>query len=94
MKTWTCSCGWTRKRRRRTATALTALLLTTTAAATPPAPSADEEAPDAPPSLELLEFLADWESADGQWVDPRHLGLEASEDGDPAPAKEDDDHDR
>ena len=93
MKTWTCSCGWTHKHRRRTATALTALLLTTAATAQP-APDADEEAPDAPPSLELLEFLADWESADGQWVDPRHLGLEAPEDDDLAPPTEDDEHDR
>jgi len=28
-----------------------------------------EELPDA----ELLEFLADWESEDGQWIDPTTL---------------------
>ncbi len=27
-------------------------------------------AEDKQPSLELLEFLADWETDDGQWIDP------------------------
>ncbi|MCW8944639.1 MAG: hypothetical protein OQL27_07675 [Sedimenticola sp.] len=30
---------------------------------------ASEELPDA----ELLEFLADWETEDGQWIDPTTL---------------------
>ena len=32
-------------------------------------------APDAvePPSMELLEFLGDWESKDGEWLDPLQL---------------------
>jgi hypothetical protein len=25
------------------------------------------------PSLELLEFLADWETSEGQWIDPTEL---------------------
>lgn len=25
------------------------------------------------PSLEMLEFLADWETADGKWIDPAIL---------------------
>jgi hypothetical protein len=25
---------------------------------------------DAPPSMEMLEFLANWETARGDWVDP------------------------
>ena len=28
---------------------------------------------DSLPAMELLEFLADWETADGQWVDPLEL---------------------
>jgi len=30
---------------------------------------AEADAPD----TELLEFLADWETADGQWIDPSSL---------------------
>ena len=26
-----------------------------------------------PPSMELLEFLLEWETGDGQWVDPAEL---------------------
>lgn len=26
-----------------------------------------------PPSLELLEFLADWETSEGRWIDPTEL---------------------
>jgi len=26
-----------------------------------------------PPSLELLEFLADWETSQGSWIDPTEL---------------------
>lgn|GEM_PF-2015101 len=25
------------------------------------------------PSVELLEFLGDWETADGEWIDPTEL---------------------
>ena len=25
------------------------------------------------PSIELLEFLGDWETADGEWIDPAEL---------------------
>ena len=25
------------------------------------------------PSLELLEFLGDWETDDGEWIDPEEL---------------------
>jgi hypothetical protein len=28
---------------------------------------------DGLPGIELLEFLADWETSDGQWVDPVEL---------------------
>ncbi len=38
-----------------------------------------EEEPD-PPSAELLEFLADWETADGGWLDPMEFMEETSED--------------
>lgn len=30
-------------------------------------------APEAPPSLEFLEFLADWQTEDGELVDPMEL---------------------
>jgi hypothetical protein len=28
---------------------------------------------DSLPAMELLEFLADWETTDGRWVDPLEL---------------------
>lgn len=28
---------------------------------------------DTPPSLEFLEFLADWESDQGEWIDPLQM---------------------
>lgn len=31
------------------------------------------EAEDAPPSMELLEFLGSWETPEGEWVDPLQL---------------------
>jgi hypothetical protein len=34
---------------------------------------AEEPESEAPPSLELLEFLAEWETEDGEWVDPALL---------------------
>ena len=30
------------------------------------------------PSLEMLEFLADWETTDGKWIDPAILQQENS----------------
>ncbi len=36
---------------------------------------AEADAPD----TELLEFLADWETTDGQWVDPSSLDDASSE---------------
>ena len=35
--------------------------------------AADEVA--APPSMELLEFLGEWETDDGEWLDPTKLDL-------------------
>ena len=35
-----------------------------------------------PPSLELLEFLSEWQDEDGKWVDP--FDVPDSEDGEPA----------
>jgi len=32
-----------------------------------------EQATEDIPSLEMLEFLADWETSDGQWIDPAVL---------------------
>jgi len=29
--------------------------------------------PDAPPSEELLEFLGEWETPDGEWIDPQGI---------------------
>jgi len=37
-----------------------------------PAP-AGEKTTEEPPSQELLEFLADWETASGKWIDPTCL---------------------
>lgn len=43
---------------------------------------------DSVPPMELLEFLADWETTDGQWVDPLELEelsvppLQARDEGD------------
>jgi len=33
-------------------------------------PGFAEQENDDMPGLEMLEFLADWETADGQWIDP------------------------
>lgn len=38
-------------------------------------------AEDAAPSLELLEFLGSFETADGQWVDPTELEAPPAEEG-------------
>ncbi len=37
------------------------------------AETAETQAGDEAPSLELLEFLGEWESSDGEWVDPADL---------------------
>jgi len=34
---------------------------------------AEEPEGEAPPTLELLEFLAEWETDDGEWIDPAML---------------------
>jgi len=39
-------------------------------------PGFAEQPDDDIPDLEMLEFLADWETADGQWIDPATLQLE------------------
>ena len=39
-------------------------------------PGLAEQVNDDIPSLEMLEFLADWETADGQWIDPAILQQE------------------
>lgn len=31
---------------------------------------AEPEDQETPPSAELLEFLGEWETVDGQWIDP------------------------
>ena len=38
-----------------------------------PISQAETREDDAVPSLELLEFLAEWETDDGQWLDPETL---------------------
>lgn len=57
-----------------------ALVLTQTADPENPSPEVDSEAVQ--PSLELLLHLAQWETADGQFMDPMLL----SEDEDPTAA--------
>lgn len=37
-----------------------------------PVPAQQSESEE-PASLELLEFLAEWETADGEWIDPEML---------------------
>lgn len=37
-----------------------------------PLPAKEPES-EPSPSLELLEFLAEWETADGEWIDPAML---------------------
>ncbi len=42
----------------------------------------DPAGPDQPPSLELLAFLGEWQTDDGQWIGPaelEHLALPADE---------------
>ena len=62
--------------RDRLAWAMLTLILGTSAAAEEPAKSAASTATDSP-SLELLEFLGEWETDDGAWVDPFSLLLES-----------------
>lgn len=43
---------------------------------------------DSLPDMELLEFLAEWETSDGQWVDPLELDTSIAlpaEDSEPKP---------
>jgi hypothetical protein len=42
------------------------------AACSIPLPAQQPESEE-PASLELLEFLAEWETADGEWIDPEML---------------------
>ncbi len=58
---------------------LLALLLLTAAA------QAAQDDPDAAPELELLEFIASFETEDGQWQDPLELDVTELQDaGHPA----------
>jgi hypothetical protein len=34
---------------------------------------AETQEDDEAPSLELLEFLGEWETSDGEWIDPEEL---------------------
>ena len=44
-----------------------------TPVARPAIPPPQDPAPRETPSVELLEFLGEWETADGKWVDPTTL---------------------
>lgn len=48
-------------------------MLTTPASAQEPGPVALPPEDSEMPSLELLEFLGDWETDDGEWIDPEEL---------------------
>lgn len=49
----------------------------------------DRPAVEAPPSLELLEFLGEWETKDGDWVDPMQFVSPAGEADDDTEGKHD-----
>lgn len=48
-------------------------LLSSPAFAQEPDPSRKSTEESEMPSLELLEFLGDWETDDGEWIDPEEL---------------------
>lgn len=49
------------------------------AGATEPAESAESNPPASDlPSLELLEFLGEWETGSGDWIDPSSLIIEST----------------
>ena len=50
-----------------------------------------EQQVDEMPSVDLLEFLVEWETDDGQWIDPAEL--EAGGELDQQPASVEQDHD-
>lgn len=77
--------------RGRRAQWLIALLAATAAAAAPPAAppkTAAAQAADAADQAELLDYLSEFEDADGSFVDPAELPPGAPE---PAQAEDDDD---
>jgi len=48
-------------------------LLSTPALAQAPGEVREESENTEMPSLEFLEFLGDWETEDGEWIDPEEL---------------------
>ncbi|MEK6748638.1 MAG: hypothetical protein AABY83_05465 [Pseudomonadota bacterium] len=62
------------------------------------AENAQKNSADDAPSLELLQFLGEWETHDGKWVDPIAFGAltHATEDAfaEPETKKEEQDHEQ
>jgi hypothetical protein len=59
-------CGWTDRNVRAKAVLIAATLCVL------PAAAIAEDAADAP-DMQLLEFLGEWETAQGKWIDPMDL---------------------
>lgn len=53
------------------------------------APAEPEKSNDAPPSLELLEFLGEWRTSQGELIDPLQLQEMETPDTDPKANKGD-----
>ena len=48
----------------------------------------ENETVDDTSTIEFIEFLGDWETADGEWVDPNELAAEDDEDTQPDPQQD------
>ena len=49
---------------------------------------ADNETADDKSTIDLIEFLGDWETADGEWIDPNELAVEDDGDEQPDPQQD------
>ena len=50
---------------------------------------AENETVDDTTTIDFIEFLGDWETSDGEWVDPNELAVEeAEEDTTPDPERD------
>ena len=85
MKTWNFSTGWKKARRRAECVALCLVIAPPLAADEPPTAQA--------PSMSLLEFLGEWETAEGRWVDPLEFEDPDPEAGNDKKQAEEDRHD-
>jgi len=49
---------------------------------------AENETADDTSTIDFIEFLGDWETTDGEWVDPNELVMDDAEDAKPDPQQD------